>query len=233
MSGKVAGLAAIAAMAAALAPAAALGTQPVDVELVLAVDLSGSVDDAEQGLQREGLVAAFRDPEVADAIAALPEGVAVALVAWAGAGQVRTLVAWRRLTDKVSAGDFAARVGAALPAAFGPGGKTAIGDALTWSLAELAGNGFAGRAKIDVSGDGHNTDGAYPGPVRDTAVAAGVTINGLAIVNQEPSLANYYRKNVIGGPGAFVMAADDYRAFGEAIRRKLLRELAPGPVAAR
>jgi hypothetical protein len=231
MGGKVVGLA-IAAMVA-LAPAAARGSQSVDVELVLAVDLSGSVDDAEQGLQREGLVAAFRDPEVVGAIAALPEGVAVALVGWAGAGQVRTLVAWRWLTDRTSAEDFAARVGAALPVAFGPGGKTAIGDALTWSLAELAGNRFAGRAKIDVSGDGHNTDGAYPGPVRDAAVALGVTINGLAIVNDEPYLANYYRKNVVGGPGAFVMTADDYRAFGEAIRRKLLRELAPGPTAMR
>jgi hypothetical protein len=221
---------AIAAVAAALAPAAALSGEPVDIELVLAVDVSGSVDAAELALQRAGLAAAFRDPEVVDAIAALPRGAAVALVAWAGVQE--TAVGWRRLTDRTSAADFAARVEAALPATFGAGGNTALGDALARSLAELAGNGFDGQARIDISGDGRSNSGARPGPVRDAALAAGVTINGLAIPNEQPNVAEYYRTDVIGGPGAFVVVADDYRGFGEALRRKLVRELAPGPVAA-
>jgi Protein of unknown function (DUF1194) len=221
---------AIAAMAA-LASSAAIAKENVDLELVLAVDVSGSVDATEQALQRHGLVAAFRDPEVIEAIAALPQGLAVALVAWAGPGQEQTPVGWRRLTGRTSAEDFAARVDAALAVPFGPG-KTAIGGALAWSLAELAGNGFEGHAKIDVSGDGLN-DGAPPGPVRDAAVASGVTINGLAITSDEPYLADYYRLHVVGGPGSFVMTASDYRTFGAAIRRKLLPELAPGPTAAR
>ena len=163
-----------------------------------------------------------------DAITALPRGVAVALVVWAGVQE--TAVAWRRLTDRASAEDFAARVEAALPSALA-GGNTALGDALIRSLEELAGNGFDGRAKIDVSGDGRSNSGAFPGQVRDGAVRAGVTINGLAIPNEQPNLAEFYRMNVIGGPGAFVMTADDYHDFGEALRRKLIRELAPGPVA--
>jgi hypothetical protein len=224
---------AAAAVLVALMPAGALGKQAVDIELVLAVDVSGSVDGDEQLLQREGLAAAFRDPAVTEPISLLPAGVAVALVVWAGPGQQRTVVAWRRLTDRASAEDFAARVEAALPSSFDTVGYTAIGDALTWSLAELAGNDFEGRAKIDVSGDGHSNCGAYPSQVRDAAVAAGVTINGLAIVNTEPYVAEYYRTNVIGGTDAFVMTAEDYHDFAVAMRRKLPRELALGPTTMR
>ena len=229
MGRKVVSLA-IAGMAV-LAPVTAFGAQPVDVELVLAVDVSGSVSPGEQELQRTGIARAFRDAEVIAAIRALPLGLAAAVVAFAGAAQCRTVVDWRLLAERPSVDGFADSVAAAFPVAFDYAHK--IGDALACSLGELARNAFQGRAKIDVSGDGHNTDGAYPGPVRDAAVASGVTINGLAIVDEEPYLANYYRKNVIGGPGAFVMTADDYRDFGEAIRRKLLRELAPGPTAMR
>ena len=226
---------AIGTMAAALASLSlvASAAQPVDIELVLAVDVSGSVSSGEQELQRTGIARAFRDPEVIAAIRALPSGLATAVVAFAGAAQCRTVVDWRLLADRASVQDFADAVADAFPVAFDYAHKTAIGDALAWSLDELARNVFQGRAKIDVSGDGHTTDGAYPGPVRDAAVAAGVTINGLAILNEEPYLQDYYRRNVVGGPGAFVMTADDYDAFGEAIRRKLLRELAPGPTASR
>jgi uncharacterized protein DUF1194 len=218
---------------AALMPTAALSRQAVDVELVLAVDMSGSVDAAEQRLQRDGLAGAFRDDAVIDAIAALPAGLAVAVVAWAGPEQQRTVVAWRRLVDRASAEDFAARVEAALPVDLGASGYTAIGDALIWSLAELAGNAFEGRPKIDVSGDGISNCGAYPSQVRDRAVASGVTINGLAVLNESSYVAEFYRTNVIGGPGAFVVTADDYRDFVEAVRLKLLRELAPGPTVSR
>ena len=221
------------AAALLLATQAAHGGEPVDIELVLAVDVSGSVSAGEQELQRTGIARAFRDPEVIAAIRALPSGLAAAVVAFAGAAQCRTVVEWRLLADRPSAEGFADTVADAFPVAFDYVHKTAIGDALVGSLNELAHNVFQGRAKIDVSGDGHNTDGAYPGPVRDAAMAAGVTINGLAIVNEEPYLEDYYRRNVAGGPGAFVMTADDYDTFGEAIRRKLLRELVPGPTAAR
>ena len=220
-----------AAVGLALLPSAALATQPVDIELVLAIDLSGSVDGAEQALQRDGLAAAFRDREVVDAIGSLAGGAAMALVGWAGAGQERMLVPWCHLSGRASAADFADRIAAALPARFDGPAKTAIGDALAWSLAPLASNAFTGRRVVDVAGDGRSTDGAYPGPERDKGVAAGATINGLVILNEEPYLDEYYRLTVIGGPGAFVMSIADYGDYAVAIRRKLLRELAPGPTA--
>ena len=154
-------------------------------------------------------------------------------MAFAGAGQTRTVVGWRRLTDRQTIDDLAERIAAAFPVEFAYAHKTAIGDAVSWSMGELASNGFAGRADIDVSGDGMSSDGEYPGPARDRAVAAGITINGLAILNEEPYLAEYYRRTVIGGPGAFVMSATGYESFAEAIRLKLLHELVPGPVAVR
>ena len=212
---------------------AALAEQPVDIELVLAVDVSGSVNAGEQELQRTGLARAFRDPSVIAAIRALPSGLAVAVVGFAGAAQCRTVVDWQLLTDRSSAEGFAGAVDKAFPIAFDYAHKTAIGDAVAWSLDELAGNPYRGRAKVDISGDGQNSDGAYPGPVRDRAIAAGVTINGLAIVNEDPFLADYYRLTVIGGAGAFVLTATSYESFAEAIRLKLLRELAPGPTAQR
>ncbi len=218
---------------AALTPTAAFSRQAVSIELVLAVDVSGSVDGAEQRLQRDGLAGAFRDDAIIDAIAALPAGLAVAVVAWAGPAQQRTVVAWRRLVDRASAEDFAARVEAALPVDLGTNGSTALGDALIWSLAELAGNAFEGRPKIDVSGDGISNCGVYPSQVRDRALASGVTINGLAILNENSYVAEFYRTNVIGGPGAFVVTSDDYRDFIESVRLKLLRELTLGPTVSR
>ncbi len=218
------------ALAAVLAtlPDRLMAMQKVDIELVLAVDVSGSVDGVEQDLQRRGLSGAFRDVAVIDAITALPDGLAVALVAWAGVDEQRTLIAWHRLTDAASAMQFADLIDGALPVELGSSPYTALGDALIWSLAELARNGYAGRGKIDVSGDGRNNCGEYPQPVRDRAVADGVTINGLAILNEDPYLTNFYQRSVIGGPGAFVLSATDYESFAEAMRRKLLRELAPG-----
>jgi hypothetical protein len=216
----------------AVLPPKTVAEEAVDIELVLAIDVSGSVDAGEQALERTGLVEAFRDPAVVAAIEALPAGLAVAVVAFAGEGQVRTVVGWRRVSDGADCAALARAIGAAFPILY-PAGKTAIGDALAWSRGELASNGYRGRAKIDVSGDGRSTQGAYPGPERDLAVAAGITINGLAIVNEEPYLAEYFRRTVIGGPGAFVMTADDYASFAGAIRRKLLQELAPGPTSAR
>ena len=121
------------------------------------------------------------------------------------------MVDWARLTGKASATQFADAIDAALRIDQGFEGKTAIGDALHFAMDSLAGNAYEGvRRKVDVSGDGHANEGFRPGPVRDYVVLSGVTVNGLAIINDEPYLEDYYRRNVIGGPGAFVMVAADY-----------------------
>ena len=105
-------------------------------------------------------------------------------------------------------------------------GNTAIGSAIEFAILQLGGNGFIGRRKvIDVSGDGRNNQGPAAWLVRDLAVARGITVNGLAILNEDPTLDHYYFTNVIGGPGAFVMTANDYAAYGEAITRKPPREI--------
>jgi hypothetical protein len=218
-------------LAACPLSSAALAAMPVDVELVLAVDVSGSVSRDEQELERTGLVRAFQDPQVIDAIRALPRGLAVAVVAFAGAGQTRTVVGWQLLNDAASAWAFAARLAEALPFAFERCGLTAVGDALRWSQQELADNPYSGAAKIDVAGDGSSSEGEDTAASRDRAVAAGITISGLAIQNEEYRLEEYYHRNVIGGPGAFVLTAVDYESFAAAMRLKLLRELAPGPTA--
>lgn len=206
--------------------------EPVDIEIVLAVDASISVDGTELDLQRQGFAAAFRDPAVVDAIRANAQGVAVSLVLWAGAEQQRTVLGWTLLTDAASSLRFADAVDAALRVDPGFQGKTAIGDAMYFALRSLDANAYAGgRRKIDLSGDGHANEGFKPEPVRDFAVLSGVTVNGLAIINDEPYLEEYYRTHVVGGPGAFVVVAADYQAFVDAIRRKLLQELTPAPTA--
>jgi hypothetical protein len=215
-----------------VAASPAAKAEAVDIELVLAVDVSISVDGSELDLQREGYAAAFRDPDVIAAIAANAGGVAVSIVQWAGEGQQRTAVDWTLLTDGDSSLRFADAVDVALGVDPELQGKTAIGDALYFGLKALDANGFDGlRRKIDLSGDGHANEGFKPEPVRDYAALSGVTVNGLAIVNDEPYLADYFRAHLIGGPGAFVMVAADYQDFVEAIRRKLLRELTPAETA--
>jgi hypothetical protein len=205
----------------------------VDLELVLAVDVSGSVSRDEQALERTGLVAAFQDRQVIEAILALPRGLAVAVVAFAGAGQTRTIVGWQLLSDTASVQAFAQQVAESLPFAFERCGLTAVGDALRWSQQALVDNAYVGAARIDVAGDGSSSEGEDTATSRDRAVAAGITVSGLAIQNEEFRLEEYYRRNVIGGPGAFVLTAVDYESFALAMRLKLLRELAPGPTAER
>ncbi len=210
----------------------AVAQELIDIELVLAVDMSISVDGGELDLQRQGFAAAFRDPAVIEAIRANAQGVAVSLVLWAGAEQQRTAVDWHHLNDADTSLAFAATIDRALridPEFFG---KTAIGSAMYFALHALDANAYSGvRRKIDISGDGHANEGFKPEPVRDFAVLSGVTVNGLAIINDEPYLEEYCRTHVIGGPGAFVMVAGDYEDFVEAIRLKLLQELIPGPTA--
>ena len=221
---------AVLVMSLAAASAAAV---PVDLELVLAVDVSGSIDEEDARLQRDGYVAAIVDPRV---VAAIHSGIlgriAVTYFEWAGAGWQEPVVSWRLIHDRASAGAFAAELDR-MPINVGP--WTSISSAIDYAVPLFADNGFEGtRRVIDLSGDGPNNTGRMAPAARDEAVARGVVINGLPIVNERfniswasiPNLGLYFRNCVIGGPGAFVVVADDFRAFAKAIRRKLILEIA-------
>ena len=204
----------------------------VELELLLALDISQSVDAAEYALQARGLAAAFRHPDVLAAIrAAGDDGVAVSLVQWADIGQQSVVVDWTEISSAASAEALARRIERMPRLVLGSG--TAISDALEVSIPLFWGNGFEGRRRvIDVSGDGSDNRGPMPERQRDRAISLGITINALAIRNEEPFLDTFYRNHVIGGTGAFVMTAADYVDFAEAIVRKLIREIA-GPALAR
>jgi len=226
---------AAAAIAATVGATAAIATtdQPVDLELLLAVDASPSVNYQEFGLQMFGLAAAFRDPAVVRAIrAAAPNGIAVALMQWAGVDEQALGPDWSLVNDAATADRFAARI-EETPRLAGRGG-TAVGNALGYGLGLLDANDFTGaRRVIDLSGDGPANQGTAPEPVRARVVAAGVTVNGLAILDEEPDLARYYLANVVGGPGSFLLTADDFEDFARAIRNKLIVEISGAPVAGR
>jgi hypothetical protein len=218
---------------------------PVDLELVLAVDVSGSVDEVEARLQREGYIAALRHPRVIEAIRGGILGrIAVTYVEWAGVEFQRTLLDWTLIEDQESAAAFA---DALAEAPLTSERWTSISGAIDYAVPLLDGNGFKGlRRAIDISGDGYNNRGRPAEQARDDAVAAGITINGLPIVNDRPNpwgglapqnLDLYYEQRVIGGPGAFIVGAKDYSAFASAILSKLLLEVAgeqppPGALAA-
>ena len=208
------------------------GPTPVDLELVLAVDVSGSVDVPEYELQTRGLAQAFRDPEVLAALQAPGRrGIAVALAQWSGRFQQEVAIDWTLVRDAASAEAFARRI-EGMERRFQA--ETGIANALAFAIRLLQQNRFTGgRQVIDISGDGPSNVGADPDPVRDAAVAARITINGLAIVNEEPTVDLYYADHVIGGPDAFLMVAKDFQDFARAIRRKLLREIESAPIAAR
>ena len=195
----------------------------VSLELILAIDVSGSVDGFEWADQIEGIVAAFRDPEVVKSIEQSPGGIAVKAVAWAGPSSGRVMVPWRHLTDDASATAFALAIGRSVRRI---SGNTAIGDMLRRVAPMFDGNGFVGdRRVIDVSGDGVGNEGADVAAARDAVVATGITVNGLAIGGSDPEVFAYYRSQVIGGPGAFLVSARGFFEFAAAIRRKLLREI--------
>ena len=199
--------------------------QRVDLELLLAVDVSLSVDPDEYALQIHGLATALRDPDVVSAIkAAAPNGVALALMQWAGPREQAVSVAWADVHDQASAEAFAQQIDAATRLA--TNGGTAIGDALGRGVSLLAENDFEGTRKvIDISGDGRTNEGDSPAPVRKHAVLVGITVNGLVILNEERQLSGYYRERVIGGPGAFVLQVANFQDFARAMRLKLIREI--------
>lgn len=221
---------ATALLALAVAPSPSAAGTPVDLELVLAIDTSGSVDPWEFKLQLQGVAAAFRDPEVQAAIeGATPNGLAAALVQWSGPGEQIMAVDWTKIVDARSAAGFAARIETAGRQFMG---RTGLADALQFGIEAFATSPFDGhRQVIDLSGDGEPNDGRAPGAVRDAAVAAGITVNGLAVMTDVPGLDRYFRQHVVGGPGAFLMTAADYQDFVVAIRRKLLREIRGTPLA--
>ena len=228
-----AGAAAATAGATARFASARAAEEPADVLLVLAVDVSRSVDEDEARLQREGYRNAVSDPVVVEAIrGGMIGAVGIAYVEWAGAEYQRLVLPWTRISTPADAFAWATRLDEAPRASLS---WTSISGALDFSARVLAEAPFeAARRVIDVSGDGVNNSGGPVEAARDKLLADGVTINGLPIMNDRPTfgrlppvpLDEYFRESVVGGPGALVIPAEDFRAFGHAVKRKLIREIA-------
>ena len=220
--------------------AASRAAEAVDVALVLVSDVSRSIDDTEYRLQKQGYEAAFNDPRVLAAIRGGAVGaLAVAYVEFAGPYEVRTVVDWTVLHGPAEVRAFTDTL-VARPRSFW--GRTSISAGLDRAVQMLAEAPFeAQRRVIDVAGDGTNNAGRDVEASRDDAVAAGITVNGLAIINDHPvswtfahvqppgGLTEWYRQNVSGGPGSFVVEVRDFSAFGEAMTRKLINEIAALP----
>ena len=222
---------------ALLAFTAGARAQNTDLLLVLAADVSRSIDEGEFDLQRKGYAAALTDPRVLSTIRGGTNGmIALCFVEWSGAGEQMVVVDWTVIRDDEDAGGFAAAILAA-PRSFI--GRTSISGAIDFAMERFAAaNPQSNRRIIDVSGDGTNNSGRPVTEARDQALAAGVTINGLAIINDKPNpgyafhtqppggLPEWYRQNVIGGPGAFIRVVDDFRSFADAMTNKLVSEIA-------
>src|SRR5215813_15301541 len=188
----------------------------VDLEVILAADVSRSIDDTEFELQRKGYAAALTDPRVLTAIHGRTNGaVAVCFIEWSGEEDQQVVVDWTEIRDEEDAGSIAAAILAA-PRSFM--GRTSISAAIDFAMARFASSKWPeGRHIIDISGDGTNNSGRPVTEARDQAIAQGVTINGLAIINDKPNLGYsahtqppgglplYYRQNVIGGPNSFLL----------------------------
>ncbi len=218
----------------------ARAAEPVDMALVLVSDVSRSVDDSEFQMEKAGYAAALNDPRVIAAIRGGAVGaIAIAYVEFAGSYEVNTVLDWRVVRDAASARQFTDALDNA-PRSFW--GRTSISAGIDRAMRLLAESGFeAQRRVIDVAGDGTNNSGREVAAARDDAVAAGVTVNGLAIINEHPvsytyahvqppgGLTEWYRQNVIGGAGSFVVEVREFPAFGEAMTRKLINEIAALP----
>jgi hypothetical protein len=232
------------AFALALTAGAVLGSPAVhadegqvDLLLVLAADVSRSVDDREFRLQREGFAAAMVEPRVLRAIVGGPIGrIAVVFIEWASEFEQKVIVDWAVIGSERDAQAVSERIRSA-PRSYW--GRTSISGAIDFGMALLARSPFqASRRVIDISGDGTNNSGIDVSVSRDGAIAKDVTINGLVILSDEPlptnpththppgGLTEYYERNVMGGPGAFVVEAQGFESFGEALIRKLIKEIA-------
>lgn len=233
------------AMPAILRAGRARAATPVDVELVLAVDVSRSVDPEEQEMQFSGYEAAFRDSRLIEGIMGGPVGaIAVTMFTWSDWQVQNTVVPWMLLDDAASAHRFADAVGNAPRRTWL---YTSISGAMDFAARQF-GQGFEGTRKVvDISGDGVNNSGRPVAEARAEALAQGIVLNGLAVLDrtpQPPSLVSalppldtYFQDKVIGGPGAFLVVAEGFQAFEAAVRRKIIREIAavpePGPLAER
>ena len=211
--------------------------ESVDLLLVLASDVSRSVDTRKFQLQREGYAAALSNPRVIDAIRSGPHGrIAICFVEWSGVTSQKLVIDWTIVGDFASARRIGDQM-LELPRSFAD--RTSISAGLEFSMAQLNNAPLeAPRRTIDVSGDGTNNSGRDINSVRDEVLAKGVTINGLVILSDTPlpwnpehtnppgGLDNYYRNNVTGGPGSFVMVAENHNSFGQAIVKKMIAEIA-------
>ncbi|MBI3434160.1 MAG: DUF1194 domain-containing protein [Proteobacteria bacterium] len=217
----------LAALLVAARPAVA--QNQVDLALVLAVDASGSVSNSRFALQIKGYAEAFRDPRVLNAIRTGPtQSIAVTMVQWTGPMLQIQVVPWMAISDTATAEAVAFAIENAPRQLFG--GGTSISGAIDHAMTLLAASPYKGlKRTIDISGDGSNNRGRSVTIARDEAVAAGVVINGLPILALEIGLDRYYFDQVIGGPGSFVIAAESYEVFGDAVRRKLISEIAGLP----
>jgi len=221
----------LAAIAGFLALSAAFANQDksppgeVDLLLVMALDVSGSVDDQEYALQREGLARALSSRQVIDAIAAGVNGsIAVTVVQWSGFTEQIVKIDWQRVADASDLSRLADKV-RTMTRRY-KNGATDIGGVLKFAQQQFKSAPYPGRRHvIDIVGDGTNNVNFSPHIERDRVVKAGSTINALAIITASATLFDYFRTKVIGGPGAFVETAIDYNAFEVAMRRKLVREI--------
>jgi Protein of unknown function (DUF1194) len=204
----------------------------VDVLLILGIDVSRSVTDDEAQLQRDGYRAALTDKQVIAAITGGPVGaIGLAYFEWARFDMQQLILPWTRIAGATDAQAWSQRLSQppyhSLP-------RTSISGALTYA-GQLFGQApwSAPRRVIDISGDGANNNGPPTDPVRDQLVAAGITINGLPIINRHPrwgfieeGVPEFYRDHVVGGPGSFLIVADNFDSFAEAIRKKMVQEIA-------
>jgi Protein of unknown function (DUF1194) len=223
--------------AIAAIPAAASAADKVDLLLVLAADVSRSVDNGKFQLQRDGYATAISDPRVLEAIRSGRAGrIGLTYVEWSGAGSQQVVIDWTSIGGAEDAKGFGDRLLEA-PRSFAD--RTSISAAIDFSMGQLAKAPFdSEQHTIDISGDGTNNAGRDVTLARDEALAQGVTINGLVIFSETPlpwnpdhtnpagGLDNYYRTHVVGGTGAFVMAAESFASFGRAIIKKLIAEIA-------
>jgi hypothetical protein len=215
----------------------ARAAEPVDLLLVLAADVSRSVDADKFKLQREGYVAALSDKRVLEAIqAGRNHRIAVLFLEWSGLGNQKVVIDWTAIDGPKAAQEFGDRL---LESGRSFADRTSISGGIDFAVAQIARAPFKSeRHTIDVSGDGTNNAGRDVTQARDEALALGIAINGLVILSDKPlpwnpehtnppgGLANYYRDNVTGGPGSFVLEAKDFNSFGRAIVKKMIAEIA-------
>ena len=201
--------------------------EQVDLALVLAVDVSGSIDSERFAIQRNGYAAAFDNASVIEAITNGTHGaIAVTYVEWSGPGHQQQMVGWTLIKDASSASAFAKAVGKTERLY---SDWTSISGAIDFSVELLRRSGIeAERRVIDISGDGPNNSGRAIDDARNAALAAGITINGLPILASEPQLDIYYRDNVVGGTGSFTIAVESFDTFATGILNKMVKEIVDG-----